>query len=381
MDRRDFLTKSALGVTAIAAAAGLASCDQGSEESANSGTPAQPSDAPSVNTGLQEWKLVTTWPKNFPGLGTGAQRLADSITAMSGGRLIVKLYAAGELVPAFESFDAVREGNAQMSHDASYYWVAKNKSTPFFCTVPGGLTAQEHAAWIHFGGGQALWDELYAEFGLRAFLAGGSGVQMGGWFQREINGLSDINGIKMRIPGFGAEVINRLGGTAVNLPGGEIMPALQAGTIDATEWVGPWNDLAFGFHKVAKYYYGPGFHEPSSALECMINLDAWNSLDSELQDIVRHACSAEYPRTLAEFTAGNGEAQRVLVGDHGVSISNFPADVIKAAFEAANDVVAETANEGELNKRIYESWSTFRADAMDRGPYAEQGYMNNRALL
>jgi TRAP-type mannitol/chloroaromatic compound transport system substrate-binding protein len=197
--------------------------------------------APAIAQGRVRWKMVTTWPKNFPGLGTGAQRVADRIEAMSDGRMEVRLYADRELVPAFEAFDAVREGIAEMSHDASYYWVAKHKSTPFFCTVPGGLTQQEHTGWINHGGGQQLWDELYAGFGLKAFLAGGSGVQMGGWFQKEINSLADLKGLKMRIPGLGAEVINRLGATAVNMPGGEIMPALQSGVIDATEWVGPWN--------------------------------------------------------------------------------------------------------------------------------------------
>ena len=286
------------------------------------------------------WKMVTTWPKNFPGLGTGAQRIADSITEMSDGRLTVKLYAAGELVPAFEAFDAVREGKAEMSHDASYYWVAKHKAFPFFCTVPGGLTVQEHNAWIYYGGGQELWDELCKGFGLRAFLAGGSGIQMGGWFQKEILSADDIKGIKRRIPGFGAEVINRMGGTAVNLPGGEIMPALQSGVIDATEWVGPWNDLAFGFYKIAKYYYGPGFHEPNSALECLVNLDAYNALPKDLQAIVSHACKAENVGMVSEFTAANSASQTVQVDEHDVQIRHFPDDVVKTSFSIAGDVVA-----------------------------------------
>ena len=246
--------------------------------------------SPAISSDTFSWKMVTTWPKNFPGLGTGAQRIADAITKMSNGRLTVKLYAAGELVPPFEAFDAVREGKAEMTHDASYYWVAKHKAFPFFCTVPGGLTVQEHNAWIYYGGGQELWDELCHGFGMRSFLAGGSGIQMGGWFQKELTSADDMKGIKMRMPGYGAEVINRMGATAVNLPGGEIMPALQSGVIDATEWVGPWNDLAFGFHKVAKYYYGPGFHEPSSALECLVNLEAYNKLPGDLQLIVHQAC-------------------------------------------------------------------------------------------
>ena len=336
--------------------------------------------APAIAQGRVRWKMVTTWPKNFPGLGTGAQRVADRIAALTDGRMQVRLYGAGELVPAFEAFDAVRDGIAEMTHSAAYYWVAKHKSTPFFCTVPGGLTQQEHMGWIYHGGGQALWDELYAGFGLKAFLVGGTGVQMGGWFQKEITGLDSFRGLKMRIPGLGAEVINRLGATAVNMPGGEIMPALQSGVIDATEWVGPWNDLAFGFHKVARFYYGPGFHEPSSALEAVVHREKFEALPRDLQAAVENACMAENGYTLSEFTAANGTAQAVLVDKHGVRIGSFPADVVRAAYEAAGDVTAETANEGELARRIYESWSRFRTEAVERAPFAERGYMNDRAL-
>ncbi|MXX22220.1 MAG: TRAP transporter substrate-binding protein, partial [Rhodospirillales bacterium] len=258
MDRRTFLS----GAAVVSASVALAACgegeDQENQQTAETGTPDNPAEAPAVSRGMREWRLVTTWPKNFPGLGTGAQRLADHITTASEGRLTVKLYAAGELVPPFENFDAVREGKAQMSHAAAYYWINKHRSTPFYAAVPGGLVAQEHNAWVYHGGGQELWDELYAEFGLKAFLAGNSGTQMGGWFQKEINSIEDFQGLKMRIPGLGAEVINRLGATAVNLPGGEIMPALQSGVIDATKWGGPWNDLAFGFYKITKNYSGPG---------------------------------------------------------------------------------------------------------------------------
>ncbi len=336
--------------------------------------------APAIAQGRMRWKMVTTWPKNFPGLGTGAQRIADRIAALTDGRMEVRLYAANELVPAFEAFDAVRDGIAEMTHDAAYYWVAKHKSAPFFCTVPGGLTQQEHMGWIYHGGGQALWDELYAEFGLKAFLAGGTGVQMGGWFQKEITDVESLKGLKMRIPGLGAEVINRLGATAVNLPGGEIMPALQSGVIDATEWVGPWNDLAFGFHKVARFYYGPGFHEPSSALEVMVDRAKFDALPGDLQAAIENACMAENGYMLSEFTAANSAAQTVLVEKHGVTIGSFPDDVVRAAYATAGEVVAETANEGDLARRIYESWSTFRTEAVARAPYAEQGYMNNRAL-
>ncbi len=342
----------------------------------NGGTPDKPNKSANVLKKKVEWKMVTTWPKNFPGLGTGAQRIADSISSMSDGRLSVKLFAAGELVPAFECFDAVRENKAQMFHASPYYWINKNKSMPFFGAVPGGVTTQEHNAWIHYAGGQQLWNKLYADFNLKPFMGGNSGTQMGGWFLKEINGVSDFKGLKMRIPGLAAEVLNRMGGTAVALPGGEIMPALQSGAIDATEWVGPWNDLAFGFHKITKFYYGPGFHEPSSALECSINLDAYNSLDTDLKMIIKYACEAENSRMFSEFTAANIEAQQKLVNSHGVIIKNFPKDVFDLMMELSKEVVSETASEGKINREIYDSWSFFKKNAKLRSPFAEHGYAN-----
>ena len=359
-----------LQAAGLAATAGLISaCNNG-------GSPDKPAESTKTIKKKREWKMVTTWPKNFPGLGTGAQRIADNITSMSDGRLTVKLFAAGELVPAFECFDTVRENKAQMFHASPYYWINKNKSMPFFGGVPGGVTAQEHNAWINYAGGQKLWDEMYAQFGLKPFMGGNSGTQMGGWFLKEINSVEDFKGLKMRIPGLAAEVLNRMGGTAVALPGGEIMPALQSGAIDATEWVGPWNDLAFGFHKITKFYYGPGFHEPSSALECSTNLEAFNELDNDLKSIVKNACEAENTRMISEFTAANIDAQEKLVKEHGVIIRNFPKDVFTLMMSLSKDVVSETAAEGKLNKKIYESWSAFKEKARQRAAFNEHGYTN-----
>ena len=359
-----------LQATGLAATAGLISaCNNG-------GSPDKPAESTKTIKKKREWKMVTTWPKNFPGLGTGAQRIADNITSMSDGRLTVKLFAAGELVPAFECFDAVRENKAQMFHASPYYWINKNKSMPFFGGVPGGVTAQEHNAWINYAGGQKLWDEMYAQFGLKPFMGGNSGTQMGGWFLKEINSVEDFKGLKMRIPGLAAEVLNRMGGTAVALPGGEIMPALQSGAIDATEWVGPWNDLAFGFHKITKFYYGPGFHEPSSALECSTNLEAFNELDNDLKSIIKNASEAENNRMISEFTAANIDAQEKLVKEHSVIIRNFPKDVFNLMMSLSKDVVSETAAEGKLNKKIYESWSAFKEKARQRAAFNEHGYTN-----
>ena len=343
MQRRDFLTGAATGAVVAAGATYLARTGP---------TPMAP--------------------------GTAAQELADTITAMSDGRLALRLFAAGELVPAFESFDAVREGTADCSHDAPYYWVAKNKSLPFFCAVPGGLSVIEHNAWILYGGGQALWDELYAEFGVRAFMCGNTGTQMGGWYQNEINSLADFDGLNIRIPGLGAEVLNRMGATAVNMPAGEVMPALQSGVIDAAEWVGPWVDLAMGFYKVAKYYYGPGFHEGSTASELLINEDKWRSLPADLQAVVRVACQEANMKLPAEYFARSAETLDTLVNEHGVIVRHFPEDVLKRAFQISAEVNAETASEGDLNRRIYESWSSFRKRAMAYQPLSDYGFIHNR---
>ncbi|MEJ6773496.1 MAG: TRAP transporter substrate-binding protein, partial [Porticoccaceae bacterium] len=213
------------------------------------------------------WKLVTTWPKNYPGLGTAPENFAKKVEAMSGGRLTIKVFGAGQLVPAFEVFDAVAQGTAQVGHGAAYYWTGKSKATSLFTAVPFGLNAQEMNGWLHYGGGLELWRELYAPFNLVPFAGGSTGVQMAGWFNREINSMEDIKGLKMRIPGLGGDVISRAGGVAVTIPGGELYTSMQTGVIDATEWVGPYNDLAFGFHQVAKYYYYPGWHEPGPILE------------------------------------------------------------------------------------------------------------------
>ncbi len=378
MERRDFLAGAATG--AVIAGAAVYAATGKRPAPIETGTPDQPGAAPAVGTEAHLWRLVTSYPKNFPGGGTSAQYLADLIGAMSGGRLKIKLFAAGELVPAFEVFDAVREGTAECGHSAPYYWIAKNKSLPFFCAVPGGLTQVEHNAWMFYGGGQELWDEIYSGFGLVGLMSGNTGTQMGGWFKKEINSLDDFKGLKMRIPGLAAEVINRMGATAVNTPGGEIMPALESGVIDAAEWVGPWNDLAFGFYKIAKYYYGPGFHEGSTCTEFMINRAAWDKLSPELKEIVRAASLTINNRMPSEYFANNAISLPVLLNEHGVTLNNFPADVIKAMYLISDEVVAETALEGDVNRRVYESWSEFRRKAMDYAPLSDYGFTRNRAL-
>ena len=336
--------------------------------------------APAIAQGKIRWRMVTCWPKNFPGVGIAAKRIADRIGEMSGGRLEVKLFAAGEFVPAFEVFDTVREGKAELGHDSPYYWIAKDRSTAFFSSVPGGLTPQEQAGWVRFGGGQELWDELYARYGLRAWLAGNAGMQMIGWFRNEISALEDMKGLRIRMAGLQAEVLNRMGATTVNLPGGEIMPALQSGVIDAAEWGGPWMDLAFGFYKIAKYCYGPGVHEPGTAQSLVVNLERYQALPNDLQAIVRHAADVEAGLLLSEFTTKNAIALKTLVEEHGAKIAPMPADVLRRWFEISAEVVAETADDGAINRRIFDSWTAFRRRAIAIAPLSDLGFMMSRGL-
>lgn len=327
-----------------------------------------------------KWKMVTTWPKNFPGLGTGANNLAALINEMSGGRIQVKVYGAKELVPALEVFDAVSRGTAEMGHGAAYYWKGKSEAAQFFAAVPFGLTAQEMNGWLYHGGGMELWEKIYAAFNLVPAAAGNTGVQMGGWFNKQINSLADLKGLKMRIPGLGGEVLKRAGGTPVNLPGGELYTSLQSGAIDATEWVGPYNDLAFGLYKVAKYYYYPGWHEPGTTLEAIINKKAFAALPKDLQSIVRNACKVVNQDMLAEYTARNNTALQMLVNKHKVKLRQFPDDVIKKLRNLSDEVVAEVAQKDKMSQKVYESFRKFRDQAMEWHRISEQTYMRAREI-
>ena len=260
LKRRDFLKTASTSGAVIAATAAAASSFP----------------KPSLAQGIMKWRMGTTWPKNFPGLGTGANKLAEFIGAASGGRLQVDVYGGGEIVPPFETMDAVASGTLEMGHGAPYYWKGKEPATQFIASMPFGLNVIEQNSWLQFGGGQELADKVYEKLGCKFFASGNTGVQMGGWFNKEINSLEDYKGLKMRIPGLGGEVVKAAGGNVVNLPGGEIPAALQSGAIDATEWVGPYNDLAFGLYKSAKFYYYPGWHEPATLLDNFINLTAWS---------------------------------------------------------------------------------------------------------
>ena len=331
-----------------------------------------------ADTKVYRWKMITTWPKNLPGLGTAPENLAKKLRAMSNGRLDIKVYGAGELVGALEVFDAVSQGTAQMGHGAAYYWRGKIPAAAFFATVPFGMNAQEMNGWLHYGGGLELWRELYAPFNLVPFAAGNSGVQMAGWFNKEINSVDDLQGLKMRIPGLGGEVLARAGGTPVVLPGGEIFTALQTGVIDATEWVGPYNDLAFSLHTAAKYYYYPGWQEPGPTLEAMVNKKAWDSLPADLQAMIEVATRAINDDMLSEFTARNNAALVTLVEEHGVQLRRLPDDVLLKLKAISKEVVAEAGEENELAGRIHDSYTNFQRGVSKYHAISEQAYLNSR---
>lgn len=325
-----------------------------------------------------KWKMVTTWPKNFPGLGTSANELAELITQMSAGRLQVKVYGAGEIVPAFEVFDAVSRGTAQMGHGAAYYWKGKSEAAQFFSAVPFGLTAQEMNGWLYSGGGMELWQEVYAPFGLVPAAGGNTGVQMAGWFNKKINSVNDLKGLKMRIPGLGGEVLKRAGGTPVSLPGGEIFTSLKSGTIDATEWVGPYNDLAFGLHKAAKYYYYPGWHEPGTTLEAMINKQALEALPDDLQSIVLNACKVVNQKMTADYTTQNHQALQTLKNKHKVEVLKLPEDALQTLKALSDEVVAEVAGKDNLSQKVYESFIAYRDQVAQWTEISELSYLQNR---
>ena len=334
LKRRDFLKSAGGGTAALAATAVAASSFP----------------KPSLAQGAMQWRMQTTWPKNFPGLGTGANKLAEFIATASGGRLTVEVFGGGEIVPPFETMDAVGGDTIEMGHGAPYYWKGKVPATQFIASIPFGLNVAEQNAWVQFGGGQELADKVYKELGCKFFASGNTGVQMGGWFNKEINSLEDYKGLKMRIPGLGGEVVKAAGGNVVNLPGGEIPPALASGAIDATEWVGPYNDLAFGLYKSAKFYYYPGWHEPATLLDNFVSLKAWEQLDSELQAIVTTANAYANAYVLNEFMANNNESLNTLVEQHGVGLKKFPDEVLNGLGGLSGEVIGDLAAADPLSR-------------------------------
>ena len=274
------------------------------------------------------WRMVTSWPKRLPGPGMSAERVAERISALSGGRLQITVQAAGEVVPAFEVLDAVGGSVAEMGHTAAFYWQGKQPAAAYYTTVPFGLTPMEHVAWVDAGGGQALWDELYAPFGVKPFMGGNTGVCMGGWFRRELKSLDDLKGLKIRSLGLGGEVYRRLGATPQTTPPGEILTSLQSGVLDGAEFVGPGTDIALGLYRVAPLYYGPGFNKPNGTGECLVNLKVWEGLAGDLKAIIAHACAAEASFALSEMERLNAQALAALTERNNVRLASFSADMV-----------------------------------------------------
>lgn len=307
---------------------------------------------PAIASGKIEWRMVTSWPKNLPGPGVTAQRIADRIATLSGGRMTVRLYAAGEIVPPFGVFDAVATGAAQMAHTAPLFWSRKFAAAAVFTAAPFGLTPIEHITWINHGGGQDLWDRLYRPSGIKPFMAGNTGYQMGGWYKKPVESLGDIRGLKIRMPGLGGAVLTRLGAVPVSLPPSEIFTSLTTGVIDATEFLGPFSDAAMGFHKIAKNYYSPGFHEPNGSAEALVSISELEKLPDDLKAVVMAACAEENIYSLGESEWSNAASLKNLVENEGVIIRQYPEDIIRAAREAAMEVMADLAATDPISAEI-----------------------------
>ena len=324
-----------------------------------------------------EWKLVTTWPKNLPGLGAAPENFARYVEEMSSGRLSIRVYGAGEIVPAFEVFDAVSQGVAEMGHGAAYYWKGKIPAAVFYTAVPFGMTAQEINGWLHHGDGLALWRELYAPFGVIPFAGGSTGVQMAGWFNRELRSAEDLKGLKMRIPGLAGEVFDASGGTAVRIAGGEVYTSMQTGVIDAVEWVGPYNDRTLGLNEVAEYYYYPGWHEPGAMLEFTVNEQAFLALPKDLQAIVEYAARAANQNMLDEFTARNNESLRTLLAS-GTKLRAVPEDVLQVFYNNSLVALDALVENDPMAQKIARSYQAFAKDVRAYHEISERAFLNAR---
>ncbi len=362
MDRRSFFKKAGVTAGGAAAATTLA--------------------APAFAQARKEMVIVSSWPRDFPGLGLSAQRLAQRITDMTEGRITTQYFASGERVGGFDVFDEVASGNAQAYNSADYYWKGKHPGWAFFTSVPFGLTYTEQSAWINHLGGQELWDELAGEFGLKALPCGNTGVQMGGWFNKEIETVDDLKGLKMRIPGLGGDVMAKVGASPVSLPGSQIYENLVSGAIDATEWVGPYNDFFLKFYEAAKYYYYPGMHEPGGFLSFGMNKSWWGGLTKSEQLSIEAACHMECEIAMSENNANNATYLNRLINEHGVELREFGDEIYDSFGEAAAEVMEEARKHSDLANRIYESFDKARTDVAGWMKLSDVGYSlkRNRVL-
>jgi TRAP-type mannitol/chloroaromatic compound transport system substrate-binding protein len=336
--------------------------------------------APAIAQGIRQLKMVTDWPEGTPGLHASAVRFAQTIGVATGGRIKIQVFPAGALVRPFETFDAVSAGVADMYHTDEAYFEKKSPAFHFFAAMPFGFTADELFAWVQYGGGQELWDALSGQFNIKSLVCTNTGCQMGGWFTREITSPEGFRGLRYRMAGPGAEVLRRLGAIVVILPAGEIMPALKSGALDASEWAGPWPDMAMGLQKVVDYYYYPGFHEPGTNNAVGINKGVWESFDESDRRVIEAVAACEYARSLAEYNANNALWLRKLRDEGTVKVLKFDDALLKTFLAISKDVVAEIGSGDELSKKIYRSYEQFRTSIMDWSDVAERAFLNSRRL-
>lgn len=351
ISRKKFLKT---GVSALAGSTLLSSACGSEGNTASEG-------APNIQTGKKyRWKMVTTWPPNFPIIGEGCQKFADWVNEMSGGRMTIQVYGGGELVPPLEVFDAVQTGVAEMGNGSAYYWAGKIPAAPFFSTVPFGMNSQQMMGWLMSGGGLKMWEDLYAPHNILPIPSGNTGVQMGGWFNKEINAIEDLQGLKMRIPGLGGQVLSKAGGEAVQVAGGEIFINLERGVIDATEWISPFHDYKLGFHKIAKYYYYPGWQEAGTVLETTVNKAKFDQLPADLQAIIRTAAFRQYTYMLSELETQNAIYLDKLITEENVDVRPFPDEVLDKLKELTKEVLDEFTAENADAKRIYDAYVNYK---------------------
>jgi TRAP-type mannitol/chloroaromatic compound transport system substrate-binding protein len=336
--------------------------------------------APAISQGLRELTMVTDWPEG-PGLLPSARRLAQAIAAASNGRIRIRVSASGAVVRPFETFDAVQAGVADMFHSHIGYFEKRSPALHLFSSVPFGFTANELFAWVHFGGGQALWDELSGQFDIKPLLCCSTGAQMGGWFRDEITSTEGLKGLRYRMAEPGAEIFRRLGATVVLLPGADIVRALESGAIDACEWLGPWLDTVMGLHQAARYYYYPAWHEPGTALTLGINRAVWERLAAADRRLIEMAAASEYAVSLAEFNTNNARALRDLRAGGRVQIREFDPVMLKTFAEISKDVVAQAGSGDALSRKVYQSYMAFRTLIRGWSEVAEGAFLGIRARV
>ena len=371
--RRDIL----LGASAIGAIGVLSACK---DEEVKGGTPSKPEKATNISKNIIQWRMATTWPKNFPGVGTTAENVAKDITKASGGRLEIKVYGSGEIVPAYEVFEAVRQNTVEIGHGWSGYWISKHPGLAYLGGIPGGLSPSEQSSWILQGGGQKLWEEILDPFGIQPFQAGIVQTEMFGWYKNPLNSLEDIKGLKIRMAGLPNEVLNRMGATAVNIPGGEVLTSFQSGVVDAVEWGGPWMDLAFGFPKIANICYGPGIHSPGSMNEILINKEEYLELTDDLKEIIKIAANNANTQSYGEYINRNAISFQKMIKEHNVEFKILPLDIMKEFLRVAKEVVIDNAKKDPVAMKVHTHYQEFLKKAIDITKYQELGYLNAREM-